>query len=312
MTTQTLAFRTRDEVVDWLERSAEYSLDLFDGAVLFQSFVTPDVAQAILRLMNDKNPRKMKYDSVANRYAADMSAGKWRVSYEPLVFEGDEFSLVNGQNRLRAVVKAGIGQRFVIVCYAASEAKCAIDTHSPRNISATHGIDAGMAAACRIIRALETGETVFATREQVVQVMGDYDDSARIVATHASKRKPTRRADFRAAFMIALQHAEDRRGDVLALLEDISSLTHATEASRTIVKHLEQKRSSNHVHDRLDVALCVLQGIVCHLEGAPRQILRPTVRGLRWFLPNSRLRTEAESAILRAAFPDARHKAAAE
>jgi hypothetical protein len=285
---------SRAEVADWLvEAASDRHIEGPNGEVVFWVRMGPDVAGAILRALNGENPRNEMH-SVAARYIRDMADGNWMASYATLVFEGDDFNCIDGQHRLRGVVQSGTSQWFLAVIYAAPEAKRAIDIGRTRSISATHGLDTKCAAACRVIYQLETGESKTATREQIATVASAYESVAAEVVLNARRRQPTAQGSFIAAFMIALKHSSEPQ-IVRELLEDISTLNQSSEAAKCIVQVLERDGAATGVYDRCDQALKILLGITSHLEGRPRQILRASVQGLRWFLPNSRYRISGPS-----------------
>src|SRR5664279_4273925 len=75
-----------------LERPSTFTADI--------EVITPSLAATYLEA-NIKN-RKVKEKAV-QRYAADMVAGEWMLTGEAIKFS-DEGSLLDGQNRLRAIV----------------------------------------------------------------------------------------------------------------------------------------------------------------------------------------------------------------
>lgn len=67
--------------------------------------ITPEEAQNILNTRNRDN-RPLDKRQIA-RYAASMKSGEWRVNGESIIFAPDG-TLLDGQNRLAAIVQAGI------------------------------------------------------------------------------------------------------------------------------------------------------------------------------------------------------------
>lgn len=73
--------------------------------------ITP-IKAAVFLEKNDKN-RKLS-QKVVNRYAADMTAGRWEENGEPICISEDG-TLKNGQHRLNAIIKANITVRMLVV-----------------------------------------------------------------------------------------------------------------------------------------------------------------------------------------------------
>mgnify|MGYP006910857298 FL=1 len=91
--------------------------------------VTPEEAQTILNTRNTVN-RPIDKRQVA-RYAASMKAGAWRINGECLVFAPDG-TLLDGQNRLAAVVKAGVSVAFCVWYNVPEDARSSMDSGKKR------------------------------------------------------------------------------------------------------------------------------------------------------------------------------------
>ena len=91
--------------------------------------VTPEEAKNILETRNTVN-RPIDKRQVA-RYAASMKAGAWRINGECLVFAPDG-TLLDGQNRLAAVVKAGVSIPFCVWHNIPEDARSSMDSGKKR------------------------------------------------------------------------------------------------------------------------------------------------------------------------------------
>ena len=91
--------------------------------------ITPAEAQNILRTKNTVN-RSIDRRQVA-RYAASMKAGAWRVNGEGLIFAPDG-TLLDGQNRLAAVVKAGVSVPFCVWHNVPEDTRSTMDSGKKR------------------------------------------------------------------------------------------------------------------------------------------------------------------------------------
>jgi hypothetical protein len=109
--------------------------------------ITPDRARAYLVFSNDGN-RKL-VNLVVARYAADMIAGRWDLTGEPIIFD-DTGRLIDGHHRLHAIVRSDIPIQFLVVRGASEQSVNRIDTgmaRSPGQIAHMNGIVDGNSQA---------------------------------------------------------------------------------------------------------------------------------------------------------------------
>lgn len=92
--------------------------------------VTPEMAFTWLE-RNTRN-RTLR-QSVVNRYASDMKAGRWMVTGDAIGFDTNG-SIVNGQHRLWAVIEADITVRMLVAFNLAPEVVAVLDDHLKRNL----------------------------------------------------------------------------------------------------------------------------------------------------------------------------------
>lgn len=96
--------------------------------------VTPELAQRWLGL-NTSN-RKLKPRQI-EAYAVDMAAGRWVLNAEFVKFAGPEYSptkLLDGQNRLHAVLKAGVPVTMGVAFGVPERAQNSMDSGSKRTV----------------------------------------------------------------------------------------------------------------------------------------------------------------------------------
>lgn len=72
--------------------------------------------------------------SVVAKYAADMRAGEWKLTGEPVQF-GSDGSLLNGQHRLTAIVESGRTVQLMVVTGLDPEVQERLDQGVPRQFS---------------------------------------------------------------------------------------------------------------------------------------------------------------------------------
>lgn len=100
-------------------------------AIIYERFtVSPSVARQWLS-MNSENNRPSKYSKI-RAYARDMASGKWNSdSGETIKFDETE-ALIDGQNRLLAVIEAGVSVEFDVARGLPSSAMLVLDSGSAR------------------------------------------------------------------------------------------------------------------------------------------------------------------------------------
>lgn len=75
------------------------------------TLVTPNVAKSMLLKNHPRNRKVIQAD--VDKYARDMERGLWRQTAEPIKFDTSGY-LVDGQNRLLAVIKSGASVKMTI------------------------------------------------------------------------------------------------------------------------------------------------------------------------------------------------------
>lgn len=100
-----------------------------DGARVVQ--VSPEMAEHWLE-RNTRN-RKLR-DSVVNKYAADMKAGRWMLTGDAIQFDTTG-AVINGQHRLWAVFSSGVTVPMLVMEGLAPETVAVLDDHLKRNLA---------------------------------------------------------------------------------------------------------------------------------------------------------------------------------
>jgi hypothetical protein len=93
-------------------------------------FITPELAAEWLakNVEHNRNPKLARIDS----YARDILNGNWPVTGEAVKFDR-EGNLIDGQNRLRAVIAAGKGIWTIVVRGLTAESMLVLDSGASRN-----------------------------------------------------------------------------------------------------------------------------------------------------------------------------------
>lgn len=109
-----------------------------------KEFISPDVAKAILG--NNKKNRTLNRE-IVDRYARDMRNGFWRLTHQGLLI-GKDGGLIDGQHRLHAIAKSGVGQWMLVTRDESLESALdlPIDDGNKRRASFINGISSSLAA----------------------------------------------------------------------------------------------------------------------------------------------------------------------
>lgn len=91
--------------------------------------ITPEMAKEWLA-SNIKNNRPIKR---AKEYAEDMKAGKWRLTHQGIAFN-EEGTLIDGQNRLTAIVMANIPVTMSVAFDCPADSFEVLDIGRPRSL----------------------------------------------------------------------------------------------------------------------------------------------------------------------------------
>lgn len=91
--------------------------------------VTPEVAEGMLA-KNVLN-RSLKHKLIA-KFARDMKEGQWRSTGEAIKFSSDG-ALLDGQNRLHAILQSGVAVKLLVVNGLEPEAQEVMDSGAPRS-----------------------------------------------------------------------------------------------------------------------------------------------------------------------------------
>lgn len=94
--------------------------------------VTPSIARRWLERNAEHN--RNKKPAVIERYARDMKAGKWHATGETIQFDYSGV-LIDGQQRLYAVIEAGVPVSFLVAEGLDPDAMVVIDSGTPRTFA---------------------------------------------------------------------------------------------------------------------------------------------------------------------------------
>jgi hypothetical protein len=135
--------------------------------------ITPEIASEILSF-NTRN-RKLR-QSVVDRYAAEMKAGRWLETHQGIAINCDG-TLLDGQHRLAAIVQSGIAQKMVVTRSVPSSSQIAMDDHAKRSPSDSISLDRGtlvtstVVAIARAVTRASTGDNTAISTQEAAEVI---------------------------------------------------------------------------------------------------------------------------------------------
>jgi hypothetical protein len=138
---------------------------VLDGMRLSSRVITPDEARAILAMRNTFNRRPKKL--LVERMAKDMANGHWLPGTAEFIKFDNEEHLIDGQNRLLAIIQCGQPQKLYVAQELDTDVRKHIDQGKARSAAdvllfhANPQCDRGILAA--MLRALDAWETGWLT-----------------------------------------------------------------------------------------------------------------------------------------------------
>lgn len=173
--------------------------------------VTPHKAQAWLN--ENKSNRKLR-DGIAEKYAADMSLGRWTTCPVPISFYEDG-DVADGQHRLWAVVDSGMAQKFPVARGLTREDGLNIDTGLGRSLvdnARISGTDTGLSnELISVARAIHEGTQTRkpASNAQRMEWIGAHRDAATWACSNGPRGRGLRNAVVLTAVARAWYHETD-------------------------------------------------------------------------------------------------------
>lgn len=141
--------------------------------------VTPQMAENWLKKNHDKQ-RRIAWARVES-FAGDMASGNWVLTHQGICF-GASGGLIDGQHRLRAVIKSGRTVRMLVIHNREGQFETPIDRGRPRALANISGIPHRRIAALNCLRHLEQGyvDSVPLTLSQVDELL---DHHGKVLST---------------------------------------------------------------------------------------------------------------------------------
>jgi hypothetical protein len=100
--------------------------------------ITPIIADEYLKMNLNKN--RPLSEPVMERYAAEMTAGMWKLTGDPIRFDVN-YNLIDGQHRLHALIRSKKSLEFLVIRGLPIESFSLIDTGKIRNAGDVLAID---------------------------------------------------------------------------------------------------------------------------------------------------------------------------
>lgn len=254
--------------------------------------ISPAEADAILQqhyertAIGDFVQRQLK-NSVSDRYAADMKAGHWLFTPQPIIFD-DNQNLVDGQHRLEAVRKSGCTIRFLVSTGWPSKADNGvgvidvIDTGKLRTVPdllAMHGqkYASRYAGVARQI-ALISNQTTSGLGMSYAACVTILDKLGIRMAIDLILAKATHLRDFTTPVVggIVFYYTTKPR-KALAFADDLFNFT--GEKGSPVQAFLAWSKTPRTTAEKLRGVATALRGLDA---GEERQVIKPTLEAVRW------------------------------
>lgn len=255
-------------------------------------FLTPELAAYLLEHHHDPAKQRHLTDARVLKYAEEMRAGLWdERTPQFIAFDVDGIN-ADGQHRLEAIVKTGLGQWFIVAWGVPHRAKLNIDTHKPRtavnNLALSDGRDLFHGVADTEIQAfmrafLQGGVTskVELTAGALREALEQYAEAVKFVRetwfTHESKRG-LRRASVAAVIgrgFHAQPHVAGRIAEFAHVL--ISGMMRDPMADAAVIPyrdHLMKTMGKRNSNANADVYLRGAAALLAFIRREPRVISR--------------------------------------
>ena len=98
------------------------------GIRAFSQFITPAIAEEYLGKMRHNRTLRQQH---VDRLAKDIANGRWTDSNDAIAFN-EAGELINGQHRLNAIIKAGVGAQLLVVKGLEAKAMTNLDAGAKR------------------------------------------------------------------------------------------------------------------------------------------------------------------------------------
>jgi len=185
--------------------------------------VTPQMAREFLD--NHKNYRSLTMKRV-QMYSEAMQEGRWSIA-QPLIFS-DEGTLIDGQNRLEAVIRCGIPQRFTVLTGIPQSSTSAIDGGQPRTgnqvLKHERPDASSVAQVIRAVKELPSTEGRACLNSEIPILWDKYLPYIKIGCDMTqSKHKGICKAPFRASIVRALMCNPQHEDKIQTLVVETTS-----------------------------------------------------------------------------------------
>lgn len=137
--------------------------------------VSPAMAEAWLTHLNPEDQRRLRPQDVA-KYARTMVRGDWRPTGDPVQFAKEDGSLLNGQHRLAAIVKARKSVPLLVLTDVEKSTRDAMDMGIKRTTSDKLAMDGfkytmHLGSVARLVWDLQTGTSIKPTKPSDTELL---------------------------------------------------------------------------------------------------------------------------------------------
>lgn len=246
--------------------------------------ITPEVAAQYDAL--NKNVRNV-IPSLVDRLARDMAAGRWKATHQGIAFDEDG-RLVDGQHRIRAVIKSGVTVKIMVFRGITADQNLAVDCGAKRSDGVRVGLlrpdclnPAPVAAVANaLIRGLERKPLALCTTpdERAAYAIQHYE-TIQTMLSALSRLRP-KRADVVAAFVAATREfpAEEVAEAGRRLADD--ELAGKADPLAVLKRAIVQSKDRGSADRSVELYALTVSALRLALAGrpAPKNGMRPATR----------------------------------
>lgn len=168
---------------------------------IYTTYELVDPTTAAKWLLQNSVKNRLIDQRVVQKYAADMTAGRWSTIHQGICFN-TEGTLVDGQHRLSAIIRSGVPIRIGVTRNAPVEFDAPVDRGRMRSEAVILQKTSRQVAVCRSLAGLERGSLT--TPVSIAQLSDTYDaNEDAVTAVLATLENSRVRAGIIAGFAFA-------------------------------------------------------------------------------------------------------------
>jgi hypothetical protein len=243
-------------------------------------FVTPDMARNWLEKNgNNRNVREHK----VRKFCEDLKHGRFKLTHQGIAF-GKDGELIDGQHRLMAIARTGIGALMMVTTGLTDDTVLCIDRGSPRAIhdnARMLGFEVSQTSVSVAFAAMACPATILhstsASEDEVIEFIRRRAEAFKFIGK--AKKKSLTRASVMAAFVRAYPHCDTTKLErcLNLFLDGIdASFNAGTEMAITSFRDYCLKSTLSYGYkSQLDLYHRAQRAIKAFMDGEPLKLIKP-------------------------------------